>query len=91
MRQQTQQSQRIHSRSTISLAVLGAILLIGGFAPSAAAGGRDHYREHRSHGGWYSPEYAGKISIDGYSTRIRSDRPINRQIAQAFRDAGYRS
>jgi len=90
MRQQTQQTQRNRPRSKFSLALIGAVLLIGGLVPSAAAGGREHHRHH-STCGCQAPEYAGKINIDGYSTRIRSDRPINRQISQAFRDAGYRS
>lgn len=85
-----QQTQRTRPRSKISLAILGAVLLIGGIVPNAYAGGRDHHRQSRPHS-WQSPEYAGKIKIDGHWTRIRSDRSVNRQISHAFRDAGYRS
>lgn len=74
----------------IKAAILSAFIVIGG-ASSAATAGRDrgHHR-HTDSCGCISPEYAGSISIDGYKTRIRSDRPMLRQIAGAFRKAGYR-
>lgn len=69
-----------------------AILAIGGISSIANAGGNQGGRHHRhteTCGHSYSVQYAGKIFIDGYSTRIRSDRPMLRQVARAFRNAGY--
>lgn len=74
----------------IKAVLIAAVVMIGGASSVAAAGGDRGHHRHSDTCGCYSPKYAGKISIDGYTTRIRSDRPMNRQIAGAFRKAGYR-
>ena len=78
----------------VKAALFSALIVIGGASSIASAGGergggRGHHRHNDSCGHSYQPEYAGRIVIDGYSTSIRSDRPMNRQIVKAFRHAGY--
>ena len=63
------------------------------------AGAGDRHDRHRGPGGGHLHsstcgcpsyiEYAGSITIDGHTTRIRTDRSMLPQIARAFEDAGY--
>ena len=76
------------SNQILKAALISALIAIGGMTSAASAGGHRNHR-HSATCGCQSPEYAGKISIDGCSTSIRSDRPMNRQIVNAFRKAGY--
>ncbi|MBL4697917.1 MAG: hypothetical protein JKX70_03695 [Phycisphaerales bacterium] len=91
--------QKNHLNQITKAALISMLIVIAGVSSTASAGSdRDGYRrgEHRS-GHRYNdsyryghrPEYAGRITIDGYSTSIRSDRPMNRQIVRAFRNRGY--
>lgn len=83
----------------VKAALMSALIVIGGVSSAASAGGDrgdrggrgGGHRHNDTCGHHYSPEYAGRISIDGYSTSIRSDRPMLRQIASAFRNAGYKA
>jgi hypothetical protein len=75
---------------TIKAALLSAFIVIGGASSVAMAGGDRGHHRHSDTCGCYTPQYAGSISIDGCTTRIRSDRPMYNQIAKAFRNAGYR-
>lgn len=89
MTHQPHQPRQITSRRTLSLALIGIFLLLGGLAPTALArGGRNHHR-HYDGCGHCAPEYAGRILIDGTWTSIRSDRAILPQLVRAFRYAGY--
>lgn len=80
-------------RNQLVKATLIAVFVIGGISSAASAGGNrgghGHHRHSSTCGCQQAPQYAGKITIDGYSTSIRSDRPMQRQIAGAFRKAGY--
>lgn len=69
--------------------------LVAGTGLAHASGGawsghRDHHR-HSSTCGCTAVEYAGRITIDGYSTQITSGRGMLAQVAGAFRRAGYRA
>ena len=74
---------------------IGSLVMFGGLTPiaNAAGGGWGDQTRHRHSDtcGCERPTYAGKISIDGCSTRIRSDRSIPHQVARAFRQAGYQA
>jgi len=76
----------------IKAAILSAVVALTAATSLATAGGGRSggyggagYRDsgNREYG------YAGKILIDGYTTRINTGRPVLRQIANAFRRAGY--
>ncbi len=93
MTHQTHKSNQI-----VKAALISALIVIGGGASLAGAspdrdrgyGGYDRgghrHTELCRHDYWQT---AGWLKIDGYSTRIRSDHPMLRQIVRAFRDAGY--
>ena len=74
----------------VKAATITAILVLGGMSSIASAGHDRGYERRGRYHHVYESEYAGKITIDGYSTWIRSDRAMLRQIAGAFRRAGYR-
>ncbi len=83
------------SNQIVKVALIGALIVIGGGGAFADAGpnrergyDRSEHRHTEScrHDYWQT---AGWLRIDGYSTRIRSDRPMLHQIVRAFRDAGY--
>ncbi|MDF1808388.1 MAG: hypothetical protein P1U42_01700 [Phycisphaerales bacterium] len=76
----------------IKVALFSSLIAIGAVSTTAAAGdGLQRHRHTSSCNHSYEPDYAGKITIDGYTSRIRADRPMLRQIATAFRKAGYRA
>ena len=91
--------QKSHMNQITKAALVSLFIVIAGVSSTASAeSDRDGYRRggHRSghryndsHRYGHHPEYAGRITIDGYSTSIRSDRPMNRQIVRAFRIRGY--
>ena len=77
---------------------LSGIIAIGAVSSFAsAAGDRGHrghdrgYHRHSAICGCVQVTYAGRITIDGCSTMIRSDRPMYDQILCAFERAGYRA
>lgn len=76
----------------IGIAFISSLIALGSATSSASASG-DYSRhgQNSSHRHRHSSDYAGKITIDGYTTVIRTNRPMLRQIAHAFRDAGYRA
>ncbi len=76
------------SNQIVKAALISALIVIGGASSIASASDRGHHR-HTASCGHDESRYAGRITVDGYSTRIRSDRPMLRQIARAFRKAGY--
>ena len=76
------------SNPIVKAALISALIVIGGASSIASASDRGHHR-HTASCVHNESRYAGRITIDGYSTRIRSDRPMLRQIARAFRKAGY--
>jgi len=77
--------------------ILAALIALTAGASIATAG--SSYDRHRGPGGGHLHssicgcpsyvEYAGSITIDGRTTRIRTDRSMLPQIARAFEDAGY--
>ncbi len=81
------------SNQIVKAALISALIVIGGTSSIASASsdrGYDRSRHrHTASCDHNESRYAGRITIDGYSTRIRSDRPMLRQIARAFRKAGY--
>ncbi len=80
-------------RNQLVKATLITVFVIGGLSSAASAarnnGGHGNHRHSSTCGCQIAPQYAGKITIDGYTSSIRSDRPMQRQIAGAFRKAGY--
>ena len=85
----TNQPQYTHSRRSLSLALITAMMILGALAPNALAGGSRSHHRHYAGCGHSVPEYAGRIYIDGTWTSIRSDRAILPQLVRAFRYAGY--
>lgn len=77
------------------IGLLVALLVVGVGSSFAHAGDRAWgYRDgHRHHAtcGCAAVQYAGRITIDGCSTRITSGRGMLAQVASAFRRAGYRA
>ncbi|MEX0876066.1 MAG: hypothetical protein WD114_01285 [Phycisphaerales bacterium] len=74
--------------------IVASLTLAGTSGIASAAGpDRHHGAHHRHHAGCGCEiaRYAGSISIDGRTTSIRADRPMLRQIADAFTCAGYRA
>ncbi|MBL4592076.1 MAG: hypothetical protein JKY96_08965 [Phycisphaerales bacterium] len=69
-------------KTTLLAAVIGISTL-----PAQASDGYGRGHNNSSYG--QRASYAGEITIDGYTTRIRSDRHIATNIARAFRRAGY--
>lgn len=77
--------------------LLAALITLAAGASIATAGGS--YDRHRGPGGGHLHsstcgcpsyvEYAGSITIDGRTTRIRTDRSMLSQMARAFENAGY--
>lgn len=82
----------------LKFAILSGIIALGAVSSVATAGGdrgyrggdrdRGHHR-HSATCGCQQVTYAGRITIDGRSTMIRSDRPMYDQIVCAFERAGY--
>jgi hypothetical protein len=86
--------KRTQSQIIKAAMLSAAIVLTAATSLATAGGGRSGpdggyggsgYRDS----GYREYGYAGKISIDGYTTRINTGRPVLRQIANAFRRAGY--
>jgi hypothetical protein len=71
------------------LAFIGGVVILIGMSSVAQAGPGNRHHQHTSTCGCDVGYNAGRIWIDGKSTRIRSDRSRNKQIASAFRRAGY--
>jgi len=69
--------------------LISALVVIGAGTTLASADGGYGHGRHSDRHRYERSIYAGKIVIDGYATRIRTDRPMLRQIARAFRRAGY--
>ena len=77
--------------------IFASLIALTAGASIATAG--SSYDRHRGPGGGHLHsstcgcpshiQYAGSITIDGCTTRIRTDRPMLSQIARAFKDAGY--
>lgn len=77
------------------ITLISGLLVLGvssGLAQAGERGGghRDGHR-HSATCGCATVQYAGRITIDGCSTRITSGRGELAQIAGAFRRAGYRA
>lgn len=78
----------ITNRKAWTLIAVTTAALMGGVAPVASAG--DVYWSVRSSScSPYTSSYAGFLTIDGRRFTIRSYNNIGRQIAHAFRRAGY--
>ena len=86
----TQQQRRLEmntNRKVLTLIALSTVALMGGAASTASASS-DVY-SIRSSCTPYTSTYAGYLYIDGRRFTIRSYNNIGRQIAHAFRKAGY--
>lgn len=90
------QSSR-QSNAKLKASIICGIIALGAVSSIATAGDRGHRNHDRDRGahrhnaacGCVQVTYAGRITIDGRSTMIRSDRPMYDQIVCAFEQAGY--
>ncbi len=70
----------------LKIAIAATFIGMGALPAQAAAPARGGY----SNDGYHQRTiYAGTITIDGCTTRIRKNGHIGSQIARAFRNAGY--
>ncbi len=80
---------KLNQSQLVKVSIVGALLMLGAGTSNALAGPNRGHHRHTNSCGCVTPEYAGRLVIDGCTTRIRSDRPMLGQIVKAFRSAGY--